>query len=274
MGCCWLGGCASLIASQTSQLADDIAGAIYNNNDVESVQQAIPTFLILIDGMIEGSPENVGLLMAGAQLNDAYASNFVTEKERQRRLSRKALTYGQAAACSHNTAFCGLADKDFKVFEQNLANAGEDDLDAIYTLGVAWLGWIQINSDDWNEVANLARVERILERVVEVDPDYERGMPWLYLGGLASLLPPALGGKPEQAKAYFEQAIARSEGQNLMAKVVYAEQYARLMFDQELHNRLLTEVIEGDPEVPNYVLINTVAQDQAAVLLADEAEYF
>ena len=28
----------------------------------------------------------------------------------------------------------------------------------ICVLGVAWLGWIQINSDDWNEVANLARI--------------------------------------------------------------------------------------------------------------------
>ena len=73
---------------------------------------------------------------------------------------------------------------------------------------------------------------------------------------------------------HFERAIEISNGHNMMAKVVYASQYARMMFDQELHHRLLTEVIDGDPNMPGYVLINTVAQQEAAVLLADEAEYF
>ena len=49
---------------------------------------------------------------------------------------------------------------------------------------------------------------------------------------------------------------------------------ARLMFDQPLHHRLLTEVVQGDPNIHNYVLINTVAQRQAAALLESEADYF
>ena len=32
-----------------------------------------------------------------------------------------------------------------------------------------------------------------------------------------------------------------------MAKVIYAEQYAKLVFDKELHDRLLTEVVNADP---------------------------
>ena len=41
----------------------------------------------------------------------------------------------------------------------------------------------------------------------------------------------------------FERAIEISEGKTLMAKVIYARQYARLVFDQELHDRLLQEVL-------------------------------
>ena len=88
-----LQGCSSLISSQTSKMADDLSSAIYNNNDIESVGQALPTFLLLIDGMIESSPESEDLLKTGAQLNDAYAGVFVAEADRRSKLSAKSLDY-------------------------------------------------------------------------------------------------------------------------------------------------------------------------------------
>ena len=59
-----------------------------------------------------------------------------------------------------------------------------------------------------------------------------------------------------------------------MAKVLYARQYARLVFDRELHDRLLDEVVEADPEAPGLTLGNTLAQDEARGLLTDADEYF
>jgi hypothetical protein len=56
--------------------------------------------------------------------------------------------------------------------------------------------------------------------------------------------------------------------------VIYAEQYAKLMFDQALHDRLLNEVIEADPVAPDLTLINLVAQNLAKELLAESDEYF
>ena len=84
------------------------------------------------------------------------------------------------------------------------------------------------------------REDVIYQRVAELDGDYEQGQVYLYLGVLETLFPPVMGGRPEEGRAHFEAAIARSEGRNLMAKVMYAEQYARLVFDQELHDRLLS----------------------------------
>ena len=267
-------GCSSLIASQASKLGDDISSAIYNSNDVASVGQAIPTFLVLVDSMIESNPEDADLLRTGASLNDAYAGVFVPEPERQSKLSAKSLDYAWRSVCSYEEEYCAWRSMDFTEFDKAVQKLKPGDLPYAYTLAVSWLNWIRANSDDWNAVAELPRPERILQRVVELDDSYENGMAHLYLGGIATLLPPALGGKPEKGKQHFERAIAISEGQNLMAKVVYARQYARLVFDQELHHRLLTDVLAGDPNVPGYVLINTVAQQEAMALLAEEAEYF
>ena len=269
-----LPACSSLIASQTSKMADDISSAIYNNDDVESVGQAIPTFLVLIDSMIEGSPDNADLLRTGAQLNDAYAGVFVAEPGRREKLSGKSLDYAWRSMCAHKKASCEWRELDFKSFDAAVASLDDGDLPYAYTLAVSWLNWIRVHSYDWNSVAYLPYSERLLKQVVSLQDDYDDGMAHLYLGAIATLLPPALGGRPEEGRDHFERAIAISDGQNMMAKVVYAQQYARLVFDQPLHHRLLTEVMEGDPDVPGFVLINTVARREAETLLASEAEYF
>ena len=59
-----------------------------------------------------------------------------------------------------------------------------------------------------------------------------------------------------------------------MAKVLYAERYARLLFDRELHDRLLVEVLAADAHSPGLTLSNTLAQEQARLLLESGDEYF
>ncbi len=94
------------------------------------------------------------------------------------------------------------------------------------------------------------------------------------IGDRNSILPASLGGKPEQAKAHFEEAVLLSDGKNLLAQVLYAEKYARLVFDRELHDSLLNEVLAADPDVHGLTLQNTYAQQQAEALLADADDYF
>ena len=59
-----------------------------------------------------------------------------------------------------------------------------------------------------------------------------------------------------------------------MTKVFLSHLYARLELEQELHDRLLNEVLAANPVVPGNTLINTYAQRQAALLLAESVDYF
>ncbi len=88
------------------------------------------------------------------------------------------------------------------------------------------------------------------------------------------LRPPALGGEPEVAKRHFERAIELSNGRDLSVKVEYARRYARLVFDQQLHDRLLEQVLEAPAEAPGYTLFNVLAKQEAQQLLATSQEYF
>jgi hypothetical protein len=46
------------------------------------------------------------------------------------------------------------------------------------------------------------------------------------------------------------------------------------VFDQELHDKLLNEVIAADPVAPGFTLMNTLAQDRARKLLESGKDYF
>ena len=71
-----------------------------------------------------------------------------------------------------------------------------------------------------------------------------------------------------------DRPSAASEERHLTAKVLLAERYARMLFDRELHDQVLQEVLAADPEAPGLTLANTIAQAQARALLADADHYF
>ncbi|MCH7635317.1 MAG: hypothetical protein IIA36_11595, partial [Proteobacteria bacterium] len=96
----------------------------------------------------------------------------------------------------------------------------------------------------------------------------------LYMGVLETLLPAIAGGHPEKGRQHFEKALALSGGKYLMTKVIYAERYARLVFDKENHDRLLNEVVSANPVVEGMTLTNRLAQERAKELLASSDDYF
>lgn len=265
----WLQGCS------LATVDDNLPYGLLNNDDLVLVQEGLPTYLLLVDGFIENWPEDEGLLSSGASLYSAYAGLFATDDlERSKKLTSKALDYGLRSACALKKAYCEMRTISVLELEQLLAKARKSHVPVLYVLGSTWVGYIQQNSSDWNAVAELARVELIMKRVVELDESYEYGQAHMYLGALNSILPASLGGQPDKAQSHFAKSIELSQQQNLMAKVLYAQRYARLIFDQELHDQLLKEVLDAPAEVHGLTLQNTYAKQEAERLLASSQDYF
>jgi hypothetical protein len=269
-----LSGCASMVSSATSKMADNITLAIQNQDDPATVRDGAPAYLLMIDGLIEGDPENEDLLLAGSRLYGSYTSAFVDDEARARRLADKSLAYAKRSLCLDVAAVCKASAGKLEQFTQSLAATSRSDLAAMYAYAVAWAGWIQINSSDWNAVADLSKVTALFEQCLSFDESYDGGGAHLYLGVIKSLLPAALGGKPELARAHFERARELSGGKNLMVDVLMAKHYARNVYDQELHDQLLSTVQTADAEYAGYTLINTLAKLEADRLLAESADFF
>lgn len=267
-----LNGCANLMSSVTSGLAEDLADTILNSNDVDTVREGIPAYLLMIDSFLRSSPNNPELLMAASNLNSAFT--IFTNEERGRLLSQKSLDYSLRAACARNKTLCDLNEAEFEVYKQRVDAITNKDVDIAYSLAVAWTGWMQAHSNDWNAIAQLGKVKYLMAHCIELDETISDGGPHLYMGGLETVLPASLGGNPEKGRVHFERSIEISQGQFLMAKIVFAEQYAKLVFDKQMHDRLLNEVLAADPVSEGRTLTNTVAQTRARELLAESDDYF
>ncbi|NRB38205.1 MAG: hypothetical protein HRU20_07010 [Pseudomonadales bacterium] len=269
-----ISGCSYLIEKQSNKFAQQMTDTLLNFEDPATVGAAMPTFLIITDSIARAEDASGASQLSAAQIYGAYAGAFVVEAKRKKVLSNKAFSYARSGSCKSDKKWCGireLTNPDFKNFSDKL-NA--DDVEITYAYAVAWLSYIQTHSDDWGAIANLPKAKLLLESVILFDEGYDHAGAHLYLGAIATTLPPALGGKPDIGQQHFLRGIELSHGRNLLMQVEYARRYARLLFEQELHHQLLTDVLAADPIEPGLTLMNSWAQQQAKVLLADENEYF
>jgi len=268
-----LPGCATLVSNASSKFADNLGSAVLNSEDPATVRDGLPSYLLLLDSLAQPPDADAATMLAAAKLNSAYAGNFTgDDKLRARRLSKKAFDYARRASCLQDAPLCAAIDSDPDAFAKVVAADGNTEL--MYVLAGAWAGYLQSNSEDWGAIADLPKIQALLERVVALDPGHDSGQAWTYLGVINSLRPEAIGGKPAESRRDFEKAIELSGGRNLYAKTLFAEFYARLMFDQELHDRLLNEVLAADPVARNFTLMNVLAQERAKKLLESGKDYF
>ncbi len=270
----WLTGCGAIVSRATDSLAASLSSAVLNQDDPATVRDALPAYLVMLDALVDNSPDNPGTLSAAATLYAAYGAAFVDDPVRASRLTTRARNYGRQAVCAHDASYCDLSQRSFEDFDASLATMRQDDVPVFYAYAVSWLSYMRVHSSDWAVLADLPKVDSVLTTLEAQQSDYEQGNIALYLGILNTLRPAALGGNPEAGRAYFERAIELSEGRDLSAKVEYARGYARLLYERELHDQLLNEVLEASPQAKGLTLFNVMAQEQAKALLASADDYF
>ncbi|NNM50791.1 MAG: hypothetical protein HKM02_01010 [Pseudomonadales bacterium] len=254
-------------------MAGDFSTAVLNEDDPALVRDAAPAYLLMMDALLVHH-DQVSLWLAAANLNSAYAAAFVDDPARKLLMTEKALNYAVRAACGQDKNLCTVRQMPADDLTKRLRVMDQSQLPLLMTLGSVWAGWIQARSSDWNAVADLPKVQVLMERIIAVDSGYDEGEAHLYLGGIETLLPAALGGRQVEGEAHLRQAFALSHGHDLMAWVVLARQVARARYDRPMHDSLLKQVLAADPHAPGWTLKNYLAQQQARELLKSADDYF
>jgi hypothetical protein len=258
-------------------------------SDVELARAAIPGALKTVEGFHIANPKNWKLTAMLAEGYCSYTTGFVQDewevaqmedryedaealRARASRLFLRCMNYGMELLPSKwEKAMMG----DIAGVLALVKKAGKSQIRGMFWTALGLGSAINMNRDDIELIAHLPKAKAMLERVIELDPDYQHGIPQMALGMMNSAQGKALGGNPEAAKAYFERAGQATDGKFLMVKVMMARTYAVINQDRELFRKLLIEVLTTNPAVfPEQRLANELAHHKARRYLKQEKEWF
>ena len=175
----------------------------------------------------------------------------------------------------NNPWFKEALDGDITAFREAVKTFSKDDVPAVFWTAMSWGSYVNITRTDVAGLADLSKVQALIEIVAEKNPSFYYGGAYLFLGTIEGSTPKALGGNPQKAKEYFEKGLTINGGKFLMTQLYYAKTYAVATQDQSLFESLLKQVEEASPDIlPEARLANMVAKQKARRLLARENELF
>jgi hypothetical protein len=273
-----LSGCS------TSRLTVDLMVPVLQNTtevalrseDPELVGDALPTSILLLEGMLETHPGQRDVAVLASMMYFAYAFGYVEDEDPLRAVA----LYDRG----REVAWRGFADPETEravregTFDE-LGAALEDvrlsDAEPLLWVAANWGMWIQQNLEDPGAVADVARVMPLAERVAELDETLFWGMPRILIGTMHASRPVMLGGDPKRSREEFERAFAISDRNLLLGLVFFAKSWCVQSFDAGAFESSLREVLDAEPgTLPEAELLNRIARVKAEALLARSEEIF
>lgn len=275
---CFIFNSCSLRKPATAITADTLTRgmvAVETESDLFVASESALTLIKILDVLHYGDPKNKKFLGLLAKAYGNYAFGFAelegmkhpNDKEwfpRAKNFYSKGRDYGIAALSSGKQS---IADIPLDKFEKHLRKFGKKDVPALFWTAFNWGSYINMSRDDITVASDLPRVQTIVDRVIEIQPDFQCGTACAFKGALLAGNPLITGGRPEVAKPYFEKALLSCNGAYLMNKVMYAEWYARAVGDKKLFNDTLNDVISAEASaLPEHRLANELAKERAKEL--------
>jgi hypothetical protein len=258
-----------------ASLLEEVAKSSSKQTDLRLIRQGMPAYLMLMDGMIEAWPDNERLLISAAQGYSSYASALIDERDRAyvRLLYEKGKEYALRAL--EKRGFSKPAERPLDGFKEGLKELGKEDVPYLFWAATCWANWISLNVDSMEALAELPRVQLMMERALELNEGFYYGGPHLFMGIWYASRPKGYGGDLEKAREHFLKALDLGQGKFLMTFVYYADYYARRAQDKSLYVSTLKKVLETPADIsPELTLLNTVAKTRAKELLDRVNEYF
>jgi tetratricopeptide (TPR) repeat protein len=270
-------GCIQTIALRSmGGILDNGIASFNEESDLQLAHEALGSNLKLIEAMIKSDPENEQFLIFAAQGYNSYALAFCEDDsvERARVFYLRAKDYGMRVLMK-NKKFKEALDGDITAFRAAVKTFDKDDVPAIFWTAFSWGSYVNITRTDVAGLADLSKVQALIEFVADKDPSFYYGSAYLFLATIEGNTPRALGGNPEKAKELFDKCLVVNGGKFLMTQLYYARAYAVATQDQPLFESLLKQIEDASLDIlPEARLANVIAKQKARRLLAQENELF
>ncbi len=287
-----LGGCdiAKFTADSTAGVFARAAPAFESYWDYELAGEAIPATIVQLEGIARVVPDNDAILAQLSQAYVAYAYGWIEadaealefegqydEADAQRQRART--MYLRAIDLTRHRIRLRNEDIDIAVkgtvedLEAWLYGAfvEKSDADVLLWHGYAWGSYINTAKDDMEAIADLAYAKAFVARSIELDPDFYNAAGYTFMGVATAS---EMAADMDQAKMYFEKALATTERRALQTQLNMARHYAVKTGNRTLFDTLLTEVLEADDPLPEARLANTMARERATLYKENADQLF
>ena len=274
----FLSGCSTsqLVARGASPLIDHGVAAMNRETDLELARVSIPANLKMIEALLLADPDNAAYRVQAAMGFYGYALGFVEADDRDRAaaLYQRARDHALAALDRAGMTQATLAG-DAATLEQALARLDARAVPALFWSAASWGKWIELQLDDPARLAELPRVEAMMQRVLALDETYYHGGAHLFFGAYYGGRAPMFGGDFARAARHFDRAAALNQNRLLLVEVYRARYLLRQMGDRAAFHATLSRVLDAPAgSDPDLNLANALAKKQAAALLSQEGDLF
>lgn len=282
----------SLRRMAINSVANGLSGegsSAFSSDDVpELVRDAVPFGLKLNEVLLKEVPNHYGLLLSTASGFTQYAYAFCqleadfTEdsdpsgaehlREQARKLYLRARDYAvRAIEVEHPDFFNGLrAD-----YTDTLAKMTKNDVPSLYWIGASWAAAISISKSDLELLSDLYLVTAVMNRALELLPDYRNGALHEFFIAFDGSRPEAMGGSAARAREHFLRAVALTKGAKASPYVSLAENVSVARQDASEFRDLLEKALSIDPDAePAYRLENILSQRRARWLENRIGDFF
>ena len=284
-----------LMVNMTAPVLKNATRSTQAEIDPALAREAAPGQLKTVDGFLESAPHNPLILAILAQGYAEYSFGFLEDDLEQIPDNDKHATQRIAVAAratgSYDKALgfalrlIALKDKkreleaalkkDVTSVEAAVAKLDKKSIHGLFFGGLALASAINLNRTDLGRVADLGKAVAMIKRAYDLDPNFANGGPAMTLGVIKSSQGKAMGGDPDAAKKYFEQAIASTEGKYLLSRVMMARYFAVITENRDLFEKTLKAVIATPADVfPAQRLANELAKRRAERYLKHAEDLF
>lgn len=283
-------GC-SIKKVAVNKLGDSLASGgttFTSDDDPDLVGQALPFSLKLMESLLAESPNHRGLLLAASSGFTQYAFVYVqvpAEETEGQDLAKADYLRIRARHLYLRARNYGLRDLEVthRDFEQNLRkdaktavrNARLKDVPLLYWTAVSWGAAISVSKDDPEMIADQPIVEALIDRALELNPDYDFGAIHNFLITYEAVRRTASGDFAPRSRKHFDRAVELTAGQSAAPYVALATTVSVSKQDSEEFESLLKKALAVNPDArPEWRLTNLIMQRRARWLLAREDELF
>ncbi len=280
-----------MASDMTSNIFKVGAPVFESEGDVEVAETSGLAMIKTLEVFNYHNPTNKAYLNLLARSYATYAFGFLENRmtqyqfkdperykvyfERAKNFYKKGKAFGMALLKEDDKKLVEAISKGVDPVRNRMKHYDRQDIEPVFWTAFNWGSLINLSKDDIVAVADLALVEAMMARILEVYPSFFYGGPHMFYGVYYASRPAMLGGSPEKARKHFDEAAKITGGKMLMVYALEAQFLSVQTMDKQLFGDMIDKVNAGSVDaLPEQRLANALAKERVKFLRDNETKYF